>query len=191
MELDSHADTCTLGSVCLVLQETGRTVDVSGFTQGLGTKDDIKVVTGAVAYDCQLTFATYILVFHEALYIPEMDVHLLNPFQMRNQGVVVNETPLHQLPVDQRTSDSHSIICPEVEPTLHIPMVLDGVMSGFTVRKPTWEEVTNTDLSNIHHVHMTSSQPWDPGAAAHSELEGTLRTDILFQGRRNGEATPP
>ena len=185
MELDSHADTCTLGSVCLVLQETGRTVDVSGFTQGLGTKDDIKVVTGAVAYDCPLTHVTYILVFHEALYIPEMDVHLLNPFQMRNQGVVVNETPLHQLPVDQRTSDSHSIICPEVEPTLHIPMVLDGVMSGFTVRKPTWEEVTNTDLSHIHHVHMTSSQPWDPSAAAHSELEGTLRTDMAYQEPRH------
>ena len=51
MELDSHADTCALGECCLVLGDSGRTVDVNGYTESLGAMKDVKIIHGAVAYD--------------------------------------------------------------------------------------------------------------------------------------------
>ena len=95
MGLDSHADTCAVGKGCLILGDTGRTMTVGGFEDGMQI-DDVPVVHAAVAYDCPRTFKKFILIFHEALYFPDMEMHLLNPFQMRNQGIVVNELPLQQ-----------------------------------------------------------------------------------------------
>ncbi len=108
VELDSHADTCAFGKVCLVLAETGRTVDVGGFEDSLSVMD-VKIVHAAVAYDCPTTFKTYLLIYHEVLYIPKMDGHLGNPCQMRDQGIVVNDVPLQQMPVEERVHTSHSI----------------------------------------------------------------------------------
>ena len=90
MKLDSHADTCALGECCVVLQDTGRTVTVEGFDDGIGAMEDIHIVTAAVAYDCPTTHDTWLQVFHEALYIPDMETHLVNPFQLRHQGLVVS-----------------------------------------------------------------------------------------------------
>ncbi len=83
LELDSHADTCAFGKTCLVLGDTGRTVDVGGFKESVGVKD-VKIAHAAVAYDCPITFKTYLLIFHEVLYIPDMEDHLGNPCQMRS-----------------------------------------------------------------------------------------------------------
>ena len=51
MELDSHADTCALGKGCLILGDTGKTIDVGGYTKKLGAMKDIPIVHAAVAYD--------------------------------------------------------------------------------------------------------------------------------------------
>ena len=66
-ELDSHADTCSFGSTCLVIENTGRTVSVEGFGEELGQVHDIPIVQVAVAYDCPITSQTYVLLFNEAL----------------------------------------------------------------------------------------------------------------------------
>ena len=151
MELDTHADTCALGDACLVLGDTGETVDVGGFGEGVGVLKDVSIVHGAVAYDCPSTSKTYLLIYHQALRAPGMEVHLLNPFQMREQGLIVNDIPLQQLDKESRTRQSHSIV--HQEPDLHIPLSIQGTMSGFTVRKPTWEEVEDDDKAI--KVHMT------------------------------------
>jgi len=109
-ELDSHADTCAFGRTCLVLGDTGRTVDVGGFNEGIGSEKDVKIVHVAVAYECPKTFRTYLLIYHEVLYIPDMDDHLGNPNQMRAQGIEVNDVPLQHMPVENRDQRSHSII---------------------------------------------------------------------------------
>ena len=75
LELDSHADTCAFGIGCLVVFDTGKLVSVGGFDQTLGSKQGAAIATIAVAYDCPITFQTYILFFHEALYIPTMETH--------------------------------------------------------------------------------------------------------------------
>ena len=36
------------------------------------------------------------------------------------------------------------------------------MMSDFTVRTPTWEEVNDEDELKVTHVHMTLTTPWDP-----------------------------
>ena len=106
---------------------------------------------------------------------------------MREQGIVVNDVPLQQLPLEARTSDQHSIL--DTDSQLHIPMSLQGTMSGFTVRAPTREECTDPTLGAII-VHMTSSMEWNPKSTVHSEVESELRaaldrgTDLHLHGSR-------
>ena len=174
MELDTHADTCALGDACLILGDSGDVVDVGGFGEGVGMLKDVKIVHGAVAYDCPTTYKTFILIYHQALLIPGMEVHLLNPFQMREQGITVNDIPLQQLSKNQRTQSSHSII--NEDPELTIPLSTQGTMSGFTVRKLTWDEVLDDGLAV--KVHMTSDAKWKPNSKLYAEVEEALRRDI-------------
>ena len=174
MELDTHADTCALGDACIILGDSGDVVDVGGFGEGVGVMKDVKIVHGAVAYDCPETYKTFVLIYHQALHVPGMEVHLLNPFQMREQGITVNDIPLQQLSKDQRTKSSHSII--SEDPELTMPLSIQGTMSGFTVRKPTWDEVLDDGLAV--KVHMTSHSKWKPNSRLYAEVEEALRRDI-------------
>ena len=111
----------------------------------------------AVAYDCPYTFTTYILFFHQALYIKNMTTNLISPFQMQAFGVTVNEIPLQHLNSDSRTSMVHSIQHDE----MHIPLELKGIMSGFVTRKPTALEIHDTSGACGVHVHLTSEASWE------------------------------
>ena len=111
MELDSHADTCALAQEhCALLQDTGKVVTVEGFGNAVQRVKDIPIVTAAVAYDCPITYSTFLLVFHEALLVPRMKSHLINPLQLRHQGLIVNEAMLQHLAVEDRKPHCHSII---------------------------------------------------------------------------------
>ena len=107
MELDSHADTTAVGKECAVLGNTGKTVTVEGFGKSIGKITDVPIVTAAAAYDDPQNGQTYLLVFNQVLYIPDLDVHLINPYQLRDQGLTVNETPLQLLAPEERTSQCH------------------------------------------------------------------------------------
>ena len=159
MELDSHADTCAFGNHCLVLNDTGAQVSVDGFTAAVGTVTKVQVVTAAIAYDDPNTLQTHILIFHQALYIPTMDRHLLATFQLRDHGVIVNETPLLHTDSGQWHVSTHTLHHPDCDVVL--PLTLEGTMSGLDVRQLTWEEIDNID-GNVVHLHMTSSATWDP-----------------------------
>ena len=80
MELDTHADNTVLGNCCLLTHDTGRKVDVSGFSTALGSIE-LPIVSGVVAYDHPITGKVYILVFHQAIYCRQMDNHLIRPMQ--------------------------------------------------------------------------------------------------------------
>ncbi len=146
-------------------------MSVGGFDSTLGTKSGAAIATVAIAYDCPTTFKTYILFFHEALYIPTMRTHLGNPFQMRAHGVIIEDTPLQHLPADQRLPTSHTISVPSQQ--MSIPLTLKGTMSGFEVREPTWEEIE--DQKDVIHVHMTGTQTWEPQDPLHEKQERALR----------------
>ena len=158
-ELDSHADTCAFGQRSTFLISTlSDKISVSGFHPKMETILDVKIASVAVAYDCVSTLSTYILFFHNVLYIPSMEVNLLCPDQLREHGVKVNDIPLLRIPPQERTIEHHSII--EPQSGLHIPLEYNKPFSFFTVRKPTRNEVF--DSINNMHVTLTSELEWNP-----------------------------
>ncbi len=77
---------------------------------------------------------------------------LLNPNQMRMNGLIVDDTPKHLSPSPET---AHSVFVPEHN--LHIPLVMQGVISGIPVRKPSVHE-----LENCTWIQLTSDELWDP-----------------------------
>ena len=94
----------------MILEDTRRTAKVSGFTSELGKPITVPIVTAAVAYDCEYSGMTYIMVIHNALYFKNMDVNLIPPFMMRLAGLEVNECPKFLAP--NPTIENHSIYFP-------------------------------------------------------------------------------
>ena len=87
LELDSHADSPVVGKYARILERTDKKVSVSGFSDELGKPIKVEVVNAAVAYDCEYTGNSYIIVIRNALYIPSMNVSLIPPFMMRLSGL--------------------------------------------------------------------------------------------------------
>lgn len=164
-----------------MVHDTGETISVNPFMESLGSIQNVKIITAAIAYDDPVLWHTYILFFHQALYIPSMKRHLLNPNQMRANDVTVNETPLVLLPHEQRNKYSHSILAKDSlhSDEVHVPMELDGITSYFPTRMPTRAEIQDTNNDDCTHVNMTASSPWDPHDATLSNHEASLRAAML------------
>ena len=77
-ELDFHADTSVLGGGALIVADFSKPVNVQGYDPSLATKT-YQTITGAVGYcDCT-NGSNYHLVIHQAIFIPDLDHHLLSP----------------------------------------------------------------------------------------------------------------
>ena len=61
-----------------------------------------------VAYDHSYTGITYMLVWHQAIYLDSMENHLICPMQSRVSGVQVNDTP--KIFVQHPTYKTHAIV---------------------------------------------------------------------------------
>jgi hypothetical protein len=94
-ELDTHADTCALGPNFIPLSFTGRICDVSPYSsEHYESEKNVPIITCATAYTCQESGQTYILVVNEGLWLgPKMSHSLLNPNQMRYNGITVLDNP--------------------------------------------------------------------------------------------------
>jgi len=136
-EMDSHADTCVAGCNMVVLEDTGQTVSVTPFTSEYNALKGIPIVSAATAYDCPTDGETYLLIFNECLFLGErLPVSLLCPNQLRAFGLSVCDTP------QQFDADSpHDISFPDSK--LRIPLEMEGVVSYFTSRRPTNDEIAN------------------------------------------------
>lgn len=132
----------------------------------------VPIVSAGVAYDCPNTYTTYLLIFHQVLYVDTIDSHLICPNQLRLNSVIVNECPVQYTPLELRTNETHSIRIGE----LLIPMSIRGVISYFNVRKPTYKEVE--DPSYCTHVEMTCSARWDPNGKLFTDIERSLRLNL-------------
>jgi hypothetical protein len=51
VEVDSRADTCCLGQTFVMMEDTGRSADVQGFSSDLGSPKGIPIGTCATAFD--------------------------------------------------------------------------------------------------------------------------------------------
>ena len=93
-EMNSHADTTVSGRNCDILKYTDRSCDVAPFLENYTPMEDVPIVLAATGY----TYANglnYILVFHEALDIPDMKHILINPNQCRHFGSEIQDNLYH------------------------------------------------------------------------------------------------
>jgi hypothetical protein len=176
-ELDSHADTCVAGPNCCVLEDTGYTVNVTGFSDKLqGVVADVPIVKAATAYNDPVSGTTYILVLGQAIYLGDnVEAPLLGPNQLRYQGVIVDECPKHLAP--HNSPSTHSLLIPEEH--LHIPFKLKRPVSVFDTRIP-----TKTEINTFRWIVLTGDEMWDPHLDSFQEEEDKIEYhDDHFLGR--------
>ena len=153
-ECDSHADTCVAGSNFVLLSrfEPQRYVTVRGYDGG--SKRMMPIASVCSVYVDPSTSIRYLLIIHEALFASTLKGSLLNPNQMRNHGVIVHDTPVQFDPASDHCIRANT----EEGDPICIPLSLEGVVSGFSSRKPTPEELAE----NLPRIVLTSDIPWDP-----------------------------
>jgi len=179
-ELDSHADTCVAGPNCVVVEYTGYTVNVSSFSSKLhGVVSDVPIVKAATAYDDPVTGDTYILIIGQAIYLgKDVENTLLCPNQLRYNGVIVDDCPMHLAPKDKPST--HSIIVPEGN--FQLPLSLRGPISTFASRTPTKEE-----LETCQWVILTGDDAWNPHSDDFNEEEEKMEyiSSIVYKPDRS------
>ena len=83
VEMDTHADTCTLGCNFVKLQDTMQTVSVLPYNNKYEVVNDVPVVTAATAIQLHPTGKTVILVVNQSLWFGiSLPNSLLNPNQL-------------------------------------------------------------------------------------------------------------
>jgi hypothetical protein len=100
---------------------------------------------------------------------------LLCPNQLRANDIEVNDCPLRFLPAHLRSDRSHTIITPQ----LRIPLHLNDVISYFTCRKPTVNEMQDPD--RFPQIEMTAEGPWLPDADYRRNNELLICATVAMQ----------
>ena len=160
-DLDSHADTCCAGATTVVIEYTGKTCDVSPFSQAYDATKDVPIVKAVTAYDDPSTGETFILVMNQALYFgDQMENSLLCPNQMRAHGVVVDDVPIHL----SKGDSTHSIFFPSEK--VRIPLDMHGCISYIPTRTP-----TKNEIETCLWLELTSQVDWDPYDSAFKDQE--------------------
>ena len=152
-DLDSHANMPVVGSEALVLNETGKIVEVSAYSLDL-PKMQIPLVDAAILYECEVTGLLYILVILNALHVPTMSGNLIPPFVMRQKGISVNDRAKQHS--KDPSSEDHAIVFDEFD--LKIPLKLSGIFSFFEHRKPSYEELTSEE----ERIYLLTPEEFDP-----------------------------
>ena len=99
--------------------------------------------------------------------------HLLNPFQLHETGINVQDACLQHLKIEDRSLNSHMITTPNKQ--LIIPLHLNGIFSSFTVHKPTKHELD----SNLEFHIMTNDSPqWEPNDNQYALDDKGICSDI-------------
>ena len=141
-DLDSHADTCVLGETFHIYENTSQECTVYPYISTYKPRV-VTIAHGGTAYD-HSDGETYILDINNGFnMVEDLGTSLLNPNQMRANGIIIDDVPIH-LSFDG--TSTHSIYIPEID--LRIPLQLDGIISYIMTRKPTAEELENC-------VHVT------------------------------------
>ena len=98
IELDSHANMVVVGMHSYILNYTGRTAEVIPFTSSYEAQKNFPIVDAIIAYHCPLSGKTYLLVFHNDLFVSSMKNNLILPFILGETNIVVNEVPKIKIP---------------------------------------------------------------------------------------------
>ena len=174
LDLDSHADTCVLGSNALLVESAHpeRTAEVSFADPSVGTRIK-RILSGAFLYVSPLNGKQYILVVHQAIFIEALDHSLLCPMQIRDNDVMLNGQP--KCMTENPTEDTHALLAvTDTKEHLRIPLRLRGVTSTMNVSKPTREQ-----YELLPHIQLTTPDlTWDPQTTHFEDMENSLLNDF-------------
>ena len=133
---------------------------------------DIPIVSAATGFTSEKG-RNYILVFHEALYMPDMRHTLINPNQCWHFGAKVQDNPYHEnWPMSIESPDGEFAACLQSIGTV---MFLD-----------TWFP-TNSDLESYPHIELTSRQHWNPHKIEFPQKKYSMQEEV--EGRNVSKAT--
>ena len=164
-ELDSHANMAVIGRNAYILNDSGRTAQVSPFSPDYEALTAVKIVDAAIIYDCPVTNTSHVMVIRNALSVPAMEHNLIPPFIMREAGIQVNEVP--KIQVEDPTEDDHSILFPV--DNIRIPLSLWGIFSYFVSRMPTRDELLGCNV-----LMLTPDGKWDPHSDVYARNEENM-----------------
>ena len=172
MGMDSHADTtCVNKHAYIESIVEGLTVDAIPFDSSIGKLSNLPIANAIYAHDDIDSMQTTLLRFNNAIYIRDMRNALLCPNQARENGVIVNDVPLHLDHTDQST---FSIITEDNE----FGLEQFGPTAFIQLRRPTEEE-----LETLTPIDITSEDGWDPYGNSRQDhtfasLQSVIRDEI-------------
>ena len=110
---------------------------------------DVRVCSGATAWDDPNTGLTYILIFHQGLWFGSKMKHsLICPNQCRVTGLSLCDDPF----------DPNRDLGIEIkEKGIIIPFKTHGTIVRFKTRTPTQDEIENCPI-----IELTGYEPWEP-----------------------------
>jgi hypothetical protein len=112
------------------------------------SKEFLLSLTGATAWTSSETGLTYILIFHEALWMGDvLSNSLMNPNQVRHFGLHVQDNPYDETEMHIAIEDGELVI----------PLQANGTTISLATRTPTDQE-----LHDCPHIIMTSKDERDP-----------------------------
>jgi hypothetical protein len=133
----------------VLLEASGETATVHSFSDERKPFAEIPIGTIATSWTHPSNVESFLLLNYESLYFGDrIPSTLLCPNQMRNYGVVVEDTPRQYNGLSK-----HSIKTDEAE----IGLDMDGVISYFESTKP-----TDAEIENSRRIVLTSDATWDP-----------------------------
>jgi len=139
---------------------------VRGYSPKVGESTECKTVSAVVSYTHD-DGSNYMLILHQAIYIPDMEVNLIFPMQLRDNDIEVNDLPKSMC--KHPTTDDHAIIIDYLTITLSIK----GIISYFQVSKPTKQQWENTPMEN--RIALTYESPiWDPHSDRFQSAEKSM-----------------
>lgn len=105
LKVDTRADTFVAGRNCTVMSFSEQICDVMPYSDDYWPKENIPIYQVANGYT-SINGQKSILVFNEALWMPELEASLMNPNQLRHYGIEVQDHPYHPTnPIVIRTED--------------------------------------------------------------------------------------
>ena len=111
------------------------------------------------------------VVIHQAIHCPHLEHHLLSPFQLRCNGIIVNKT--QKLFVNEPSQVDHVLICKEEDgKRLVIPLYIHRVTSYFPWRASTrakWEDDQNLQVGLTSEIAI-----WNPDDKDFARSEALL-----------------
>ena len=170
-ELDSHANMVVLGRHCRIISR-GKMVRVNAFSPEHAPVWK-PIVDAVVSYMDEKSGKVYILMFHNAIFVKEMENNLIPSFIMREAGMIVDDVP--KIHCSAPTKYNHSLRWPE-EKDLLIRLRLHGIFSYFPTSRCS-ETGWNGDEKVLHMTPQ--GETWNPNSDHYATNEDSL---VDFEG---------